>query len=71
MLRNFQIPVVLQHTGKFDACIIAPVKLVKFLPVKRQRNFLCPIATEIKQNHAVAVGDFCYRYAIALNNKGR
>ena len=71
VLRNVQVSVVLQHTGKLDAGVIAPVKLVEVLPVKGQRNLLGPVASEVEENHTVAVGDSGHRLAATGHHKGR
>ena len=64
VLRDIQVAVVLQHTGKLHAGVVAPVELVKVLAVESQRDFLRPVAPEVKENHAVAVGNFRHRLAV-------
>ena len=67
---NLQVAVVLQHTGKQHAGEIPPVKLVKVLPVEGQRDFLGTVPPEVKEDHAVAVGDPGHGSAGAGDYKG-
>ena len=71
MLRNVQVAVILQHTGKLHAGVIAPVKFVEILPIKGQGDLLSAVAPEVKENHAVAVGDLGHRRAVASHHEGR
>ena len=66
---DFQVAIILQHTGKEDAGVVAPVKLVKVLPVKGQRNLLGAVTPEVEEDHAVAVFDFGNGCAVPGHHK--
>ena len=65
-----QVAVILKHTGKKHARVVAAVEFIKVLAVKGKRNFLGAVAAEIIKNNAVAVCDFCNRLAVFGNHKG-
>ena len=69
MLGNLQVAVVLEHTGKLHAGVVAPVEVVKLLAVKGQGNLLRPVAPEVEEDDAVAVGDLRHRRAAPLNHE--
>ena len=71
VLGDIEVTIVLEHTGKVDAGIVAPVKVGKVLAVKCQGDLLGAVATEVEEHHAVAVGNFGHGLAILGDDKRR
>ena len=69
MLGDLQVAVVLEHTGKLHAGVVAPVEVVKVLAVKGQRDLLRPVTPEVEEDDAVAVGDLRHRLAAPLDHE--
>ena len=71
VLGDIEVAIVLEHTGKVHAGIVAPVKVGKVLAVKCQGDLLGAVAAEVEEHHAVAVGNFGHGLAILGDDKRR
>ena len=71
MLGDIEVAIVLEHTGKVHASIVAPVKVGKVLAVKGQGDLLGAVAAEVEEHHTVAVGNFGHGLAILGDDEGR
>jgi len=69
VLGDLQVSVILEHTGKLHAGVVATVELVEILPVKGQGNLLGPVAAEVEKDHAVAVGNLGHGCTAALHHE--
>ena len=69
--RDLEIAVVLQHTGKLHAGVVAAVKVVKVLAVEGQGDLLRAVAAEVEEDDAVAVGDLGNRLAVLCDHEGQ
>ena len=72
IMRDVQISIILQHSGKHHLRHSDTVELVKaFISVKRQRDFLCAVTTEVEQYNAISILNRTDWRSILRDNESR
>ena len=63
--------VILGHTDIVNLRLRAPFKTLKRIIHKGPRDLARPVATEVKEDHTVAVFNQCHRFSIGIRNVQR
>ena len=71
VFRDLKVSVILKHARIGNIGLCSSVKFIKIVIIKSHAELKRSVATEIKENYAVAVFDSAHRLAVFGNNKGR